>query len=84
VPAIAAPVGDIKRFLPACLSKAKGEKVTGRAIYFRYQRWCSENKLSPMAVHEFAKALKGIAERYGTRVRFEDSKVYFLDVKLAA
>lgn len=47
-------------------------------------RWCSDNKLSPMAVHAFAKAIKDIAERYGTRVRFEGSKVYFLDVKLVA
>jgi hypothetical protein len=47
-------------------------------------RWCLDNKLAPMAVHEFAIAIKDIAERYGTRVRFEDPKMYFLDVKLVA
>jgi hypothetical protein len=34
----AAPVGDVKRFLLACLPRAHGEQVTLSAVYARYCR----------------------------------------------
>ena len=37
LPAIAGPVGDIKRFLLACVPRARGERVTLGAVYARYR-----------------------------------------------
>ena len=70
----------------ACLKRAKGEQVAGGAIYARYQRWCSEQQppLAALAARTFAQQYAERCERVGIRTRRDGSKVYCLDVRLAA
>ena len=35
--------GSVRRFMLACISRTKGEKVMRGAIYKRYLRWCDED-----------------------------------------
>ena len=50
-PASARPVGDVKRFLLACLPRAIGEEVSLGAVYARYQRWCDDTGAMPLSTH---------------------------------
>lgn len=82
----AAPVGDVKRFLLACLPRAHGEQVTLSAVYARYCRWCEEQepKATAHSATAFAEEFKAISARVALRTRQDGSKVYCLDVKLVA
>jgi hypothetical protein len=84
VPVIAGPTGDVKRFLLACLPRAKGEEVTASAVYARYQRWCDNQGQSAIKPREFAEKFKAVAERVGIRVRRDGAKIYCRDVRLVA
>jgi hypothetical protein len=84
LPAIAAPVGDIKRFLLACLPRARSQQATLSAVYERYCRRCEENGLSALGATEFAVDFKAIAARYGIRTQQDGTKIYCLDVRLVA
>jgi hypothetical protein len=58
------PLGDIRRFLLACLPRNPGEEVSLGAVYARYQRWCDETEASPLSASEFAEEFKAISMRY--------------------
>jgi len=80
----AAPVGDVKRFLLACLPRANGEQVALSAVYARYRRWCDEQMASPLSATAFGEEFKAICDRVALRTRQDGSKVYCLDVRLVA
>jgi hypothetical protein len=82
----AAPFGDVKRFLLACLPRAQGEQVPLSAVYARYRRWCDEQdpKCGPHSATTFAEEFKAIGDRVALRTRQDGGKVYCLDVKLVA
>jgi hypothetical protein len=76
----------VGRFMLACLTRVKGEEVAGGAIYARYQRWCTEQQpaLTALEARTFAQQFAARCERLGIRTRRDGSKVYCLDVRLAA
>jgi len=86
-PAVAtlpARAGDVRRFLLACLPRAKGEQVILGAIYARYRRWRDESQATALPATAFAEEFKGICERVALRTRQNGSKVYVRDVRLLA
>jgi hypothetical protein len=50
----------VKRFVLQCLPRAKGEEVTGRAVYARFERWCSDQDVAPLSAREFAEEFSAI------------------------
>lgn len=78
--------GDVRRFMLACLPRARGQEVTWGATYARYQRWCSEQSpaLAPLTLTAFGAEFKAACDRAKVRTRQKGSKLYCLDVQLVA
>lgn len=78
------PIGDIRRFLLACLPRHPGEEVSLGSVYARYQRWCDETEATPLSASEFAEEFRAMSQKYALRTRQDGNRIYCLDVKLVA
>jgi hypothetical protein len=90
VPAIAAParetMGDVRRFMLACLPRAADKEATWGAIYARYQRWCADQS-PPAVVHDlkaFGELFGAACECAGIRTQKRGTKLYCVGVQLVA
>jgi hypothetical protein len=77
-------VGDIRRFILACVPRERGDEFTWGVAYARYQRWCAENAFAPMELGEFFDEFAQVCRRANIRTEQRGSKYYCLDVKLAS
>jgi hypothetical protein len=77
-------IGDVRRFLLACIPRNKGADFTWGAAYARYQRWCEENGFAPMELKRFFDEFGQVCTRANIRTEQRDSKLYCIDVKLVA
>lgn len=78
--------GSVRRFMLACISRTKGEKVMRGAIYKRYLRWCDEEqpRAAPLPIPAFWGEFAPLCSKVEIKLRERDGKVYCLDVRLAA
>jgi hypothetical protein len=79
-----APVGDVRRFLLACLPRAKGQRVSLSAVFARYRQWCAEQRVRELDATAFTEAFEAISQRVALRTRRCGSKVFLMDVRLVA
>lgn len=76
--------GSVRRFMLACITRTKGEKVMRGAIYKRYLRWCEDQRATPLAIPQFWAEFAPLCAKVAIKLREREGKVYCLDVQLVA
>ena len=78
--------GSVRRYMLACIARAKGQHTMRTAAYRRYCRWCDEQspKATPLAIPEFWAEFQPLCEKVGIKLRERGGKVQLVDIQLAA
>lgn len=79
-------VGNVGRFILACMPRQDGERAAITAAYARYQSWCEDQQqpARALAPTEFAEQFRAVCARVGIQTERKSGKVYVLNVQLAA
>ena len=78
--------GSVRRYMMACIARAKGQHTMRTAAYRRYCRWCDEQspKATPLAIPAFWAEFQPLCEKVGIKMRERKGKVQLVDIQLAA
>jgi hypothetical protein len=76
--------GSVRRFMLACIARAKGQTTMRTAAYRRYCRWCEDQRATPLAIPAFWAEFQPLCEKVGIKMRERDGKVQLVDIQLAA
>ena len=61
----AADVDTVGRCMLACLRREEGTETAASAIFCRYKRWCEEQSVAPLPMHDLCRAVRAALQESG-------------------
>jgi hypothetical protein len=77
------PAGDVNNYIVARVELAPKHRIEFVEAYCDYEAWCSEQKLRPLDVEQFAEALKRVCEAADVRIQRKGNTAYLIGVRLS-